>query len=194
MAGFEGRIALVTGGSRGIGAAIAVTLAERGADVAINYHNNREAADQVAERVRAFGRTAGVYQADVSNWEACERMAEAVSRDLGPVGILVNNAGIGSVAVGQPPIAEMTDADLQWLLDAHIFGPLHCCRLFLPGMRALDRGDVIMISSIAAQSLGPRMGVYSIAKSGMEAMAATLAKEERQHGIRVNIVAPGLVE
>jgi 3-oxoacyl-[acyl-carrier protein] reductase len=151
-------------------------------------------ATAVAERVRALGRKAGVYQADVADWQACERMAEAVARDLGPVGILVNNAGIGSVAVGQPPIADMSDADLQRLLDAHIFGPLHTCRLFVPGMRALGRGDVIMISSIAAQSLGPRMGVYSIAKSGMEAMAYTLAKEERQHGIRVNIVAPGLVE
>ncbi len=194
MTGFEGRTALVTGGSRGIGAAIAVALAERGADVAINYNSNRDAGEEVAARVRALGRRAAVYQADVSDWDACERMAEAVQRELGPIGILVNNAGIGSVAVGQPPIAEMSDTDLQRLLDAHIFGPLHCCRLFVPPMRALGRGDVIMISSIAAQSLGPRMGVYSIAKSGMEAMASTLAKEERQHGIRVNIVAPGLVE
>lgn len=194
MSGIEGRTALVTGGSRGIGAAIAVTLAQRGADVAINYNSNRDAAEQVAACVRDLGRRAGVFQADVSDWDACQAMATAVARELGPVGILVNNAGIGSVAVGQPPIAEMPDADLQRLLGAHVFGPLHCCRLFVPPMRALGRGDVIMISSIAAQSYGPRMGVYSIAKSGMEAMAYTLAKEERQHGIRVNIVAPGLVE
>ena len=194
MTGIEGRTALVTGGSRGIGAAIAVALAERGADVAINYNSNRDAAEQVAARVRDLGRRPGIYQADVSDCDACERMAEAAERDLGPIGILVNNAGIGSVAVGQPPIAEMGDADLQRLLNAHVFGPLHCCRLFVPGMRALGRGDVIMISSIAAQTYGPRMGVYSIAKSGMEAMAYTLAKEEREHGIRVNIVAPGLVE
>jgi NAD(P)-dependent dehydrogenase (short-subunit alcohol dehydrogenase family) len=194
VAGFEGRTALVTGGSRGIGAAIAVTFAERGADVAINYHSNRDAAEDVASRVRALGRKAGVYQADVTDWDACQSMAAAIERDLGPVGILVNNAGIGSVAVGQPPIAEMPNADLQRLLNAHVFGPLHCCRLFVPGMRALGRGDVIMISSVAAQNYGPRFGVYAIAKSGMEAMAYTLAKEERQHGIRVNIVAPGLVE
>jgi 3-oxoacyl-[acyl-carrier protein] reductase len=194
VAGLEGRTALVTGGSRGIGAAIAITLAERGADVAINYHSNRDAAEEVASRVRALGRKAGVYQADVSDWDACQSMAEAVQRELGPAGILVNNAGIGSASVGQPPIAEMSDADLQRLLNAHVFGPLHCCRLLVPPMRALGRGDVIMISSVAAQSYGPRFGVYSIAKAGMEAMAYTLAKEERQHGIRVNIVAPGLVE
>lgn len=194
MSGFEGRTALVTGGSRGIGAAIAVALAARGADVAINYHSNRDAAEAVAAHVRALGRKAGVYQADVGDAEACERMAEAVGRELGPVGILVNNAGIGSVAVSQPPIAEMSDADLQRLLNAHVFGPLHCCRLFVPPMRALGRGDVIMISSIAAQGYGPRFGVYAIAKAGMEAMAYTLAKEEREHGIRVNVVAPGLVE
>jgi 3-oxoacyl-[acyl-carrier protein] reductase len=194
VSGIEGRTALVTGGSRGIGAAIAVALAQRGADVAINYHSNRDAAEQVAACVRDLGHRAGIYQADVSDWDACQAMAETVERELGPVGILVNNAGIGSVAVGQPPVAEMPDADLQRLLNAHVFGPLHCCRLFVPGMRTLGRGDVIMISSIAAQTYGPRMGVYSIAKSGMEAMAYTLAKEERQHGIRVNIVAPGLVE
>jgi 3-oxoacyl-[acyl-carrier protein] reductase len=194
VTGLEGRTALVTGGGRGIGAAIAVKLAMCGADVAINFYSNREAAEEVASRVRTLGRKAGIYQADVGDADACRTMTEAIERELGPVGILVNNAGIGSVAVGQPPIADLSDADLQRLLNAHVFGPLHCCRLLVPPMRALGRGDVIMISSVAAQNYGPRFGVYSIAKSGMEAMAFTLAKEERQHGIRVNIVAPGLVE
>ncbi len=194
MSGFEGRTALVTGGSRGIGAAVALTLAERGADIAINYHANRAAAEDVAERARAFGRDARIYQADVSDQAACEAMVGAARQELGPISILVNNAGIGSVAVGQPPIAEMTDADLQRLLGAHVFGPLHLCRLLVPSMRTLGRGDVIMVSSVAAQAYGPRFGVYAIAKAGMEAMAYTLAKEERQHGIRVHVVAPGLVE
>jgi NAD(P)-dependent dehydrogenase (short-subunit alcohol dehydrogenase family) len=194
MAGLEGRTALVTGGSRGIGAAIARVLAARGADVAINYHSNRAAAEAVAADVRALGRRAGIYQADVGDEAACKQMVDAATAELGPIGILINNAGIGSVAVGQPPITELTDADLQKLLNAHVFGPLHLCRLVVPQMRGLGRGDVIMISSVAAQLHAPRMGVYSIAKSGMESMAFTLAKEEREHGIRVNIVAPGLVE
>ena len=194
MGDFEGRTALVTGAGRGIGAAIARRLAERGANIAINFHSNRAAADEVAAQVRALGRRAGVYQADVGDPTDCAAMVEAALAELGPIGILVNNAGIGSVAVGQPPIAELTDDDLQRLLDAHVFGPLRLCRLLVPQMRALDRGDVVMISSVAAQTYGPRMGVYAIAKAGMEAMAYTLAKEEREHGIRVNVVAPGLVE
>jgi 3-oxoacyl-[acyl-carrier protein] reductase len=194
MTGLEGRTALVTGASRGIGAAIARVLAACGADVAINYQSNRAAAEEVAAQVRALGRRAGIYQADVGDFAACKAMVEAALADLGPVSTLVNNAGIGSVAVGQPPIAELEDADLQRLLNAHVFGPLHLCRLLVPQMRTLGRGDVIMISSVAAQVYGPRFGVYAIAKSGMEAMAYTLAKEERQHGIHVNVVAPGLVE
>ncbi|MFN8506742.1 MAG: SDR family oxidoreductase [Dehalococcoidia bacterium] len=194
MSGIEGRVALVTGGSRGIGAAVARTLAAQGADIAINYHANRDAAEAVAAEVRALGRKAGIYQADVTVEADCAAMAEAVARDLGPVGILVNNAGVGSVSEGQPPIATMSDDQLQRLLNAHVFGPLHLCRLLMPAMRELGRGDVIMVSSVAAQGYGPRMGVYAIAKAGMEAMAYTLAKEERQHGIRVNVVAPGLVE
>jgi NAD(P)-dependent dehydrogenase (short-subunit alcohol dehydrogenase family) len=106
----------------------------------------------------------------------------------------VNNAGVGSVSEGQPQIAAMADDQLQRLLNAHVFGPLHLCRLLVPQMRECGRGDVIMVSSVAAQMPGPRMGVYAIAKSGMEALALTLAKEERQYGIRVNIVSPGLVE
>jgi 3-oxoacyl-[acyl-carrier protein] reductase len=194
MGEFDGRTALITGASRGIGAAIARTLAARGADVAINYHSRRDAAEQVAADVRALGRRAGVYQADVGDEAACAAMVAAALADLGPISILVNNAGIGSAAVGQPRIADMPDADLQKLLNAHVFGPLHLCRLLVPQMRTLGRGDVIMISSVAAQTFGPRFGVYSIAKAGMEAMAYTMAKEERPYGIRVNVVAPGLVE
>lgn len=194
MGGFEGRVALVTGGSRGIGAATAHLFAERGCDVAINYQSNVEAAEAVAESIRGLGRRAAVYRADITSVADCEAMAAAVTRELGPVGILVNNAGVGSASVGQPRIAEMPDADLQRLLDVHVFGPLRLCRLLVPGMRELGRGDVIMVSSVAAQAYGPRMGVYAIAKAGMEAMAYTLAKEERQHGIRVNVVSPGLVE
>lgn len=194
MTSFQGRTALITGGSRGIGAAVARTLAARGADVAINYNSNREAAERVANDVRSLGRRAGIYQADVTSQAACEAMVAAALKDLGPIGILVNNAGVGSVSEGQPPISAMEDEQLQHLLNAHVFGPLHLCRLLVPQMRELPRADVIMVSSVAAQMYGPRMGVYAIAKAGMEAMAYTLAKEERQHGVRVNVVAPGLVD
>jgi 3-oxoacyl-[acyl-carrier protein] reductase len=194
MNGLEGRVALVTGGSRGIGAAIALTFARHGADVAVNYNSSKDLADEVCEGVRRLGRRAIAVQADVRDEAACDAMVSRIEAELGTVGILVNNAGVGSASEGQPPIATMADEQLQRLLAAHVFGPLHLCRRIVPGMRDLQRGDVIMISSVAAQGFAPRMGVYGIAKAGMEAMAYTLAKEERAHGIRVNVVAPGLVE
>jgi NAD(P)-dependent dehydrogenase (short-subunit alcohol dehydrogenase family) len=98
------------------------------------------------------------------------------------------------VSEKQPRIADMADDQLQRLLDAHVFGSLHMCRLLVPQMRELPRGDVIMISSVATAGYAPRMGVYGVAKAGMEALAYTLAKEERGSGIRVNVVAPGLVD
>src|SRR5690606_9160236 len=107
MKGLTDRVALITGASRGIGAATAVLLAEAGAHVAINYHSSRDAAEGVADRVRSFGRRAEVYQADIRSWEDCERMSQAVLADFGRVDILVNNAGIGYETYGTPLLTEV---------------------------------------------------------------------------------------
>jgi NAD(P)-dependent dehydrogenase (short-subunit alcohol dehydrogenase family) len=188
-------VALVTGSSRGIGAGIAAELARAGADVAINYNSNRDAAEATAAALRReHGHRVEVYQADVTDEAQCRSMTDAILAGFGKVDILVNNAGIGSIHVGRPLVAETPPADMQRLYDHHVLGPLYLCRLLVPQMRALPRGDVIMISSQAAQALGARGGTYNVAKAGMEALAFTLAKEEREHGIRVNVVAPGLVE
>ncbi|HWC29983.1 MAG TPA: SDR family oxidoreductase, partial [Dehalococcoidia bacterium] len=183
------RVALVTGASRGIGAATARLLAAQGADVAINYHSNRERAEAVADEVRALGRRAEVYQGDIRSFEDCKRMSDAALADFGRVDILVNNAGIGYETFGTPLITD-TDPDvvLQYL-NYNTLGCLYMCKLIVPQMRGLPRGDVVMVSSFSAQALRVRMGAYSVSKAGMEAIAQTLAKEERQHGIRVNIVA-----
>jgi 3-oxoacyl-[acyl-carrier protein] reductase len=190
----QGRIALVTGSSRGIGTGIALELAKAGADIAVNYRNDSDAANAVASQIRALGRRAAIYQADVTCESACQTMVAKVLADFGKVGILVNNAGIGSIHVGRPLIVDTKPADLQRLLDHHVMGALYLCRLLVPQMRALPRGDVVMVSSDATSSMNPRSGTYNIAKAGMEALAFTLAKEEREHGIRVNVVAPGLIE
>lgn len=190
----EGRTALVTGGSRGIGAAISLALAKRGADVAVNYHASKDGAETVAEQIREMGRKAIAVQGDVTDITACKRMVATTNDTLGSIGILINNAGLSSVSEKQPFITEMQDDQLQRLLNAHVFGSLHMCRLVVPQMRELGRGDVIMISSVATTGYAQKMGVYGIAKAGMEAMAYTLAKEERKNGIRVNVVAPGLVD
>jgi NAD(P)-dependent dehydrogenase (short-subunit alcohol dehydrogenase family) len=194
MSSLDGRVALVTGASRGIGAATAVMLAEQGADVAINYHANRDAAEAVAGQVRDLGRRAAIYQADIRSFEDCERMVGAALSDFSKIDILVNNAGIGYETFGTPLVTEIDPDDMQQFINYNTLGCLYMCKLVVPQMRALPRGDVIMVSSFSAQALRARMGAYSVSKAGMEALAQTLAKEERANGIRVNIVAPGLVD
>jgi NAD(P)-dependent dehydrogenase (short-subunit alcohol dehydrogenase family) len=194
MKGLTDRVALITGASRGIGAATAVLMAEAGADIAINYHANREAAEAVAAKVRSFGRRAEVYQADITSWDGCQRMCEAALADFGRIDILVNNAGIGYETYGTPLLTDVDPADVQKYIDYNTLGCLYMVKLIVPQMRGLGRGDVVMVSSFSAQALRARMGAYSISKAGMEALAFVLAKEEREHGIRVNVVAPGLVD
>ncbi|MDA0791102.1 MAG: SDR family NAD(P)-dependent oxidoreductase [Proteobacteria bacterium] len=194
MGRLDGRTALVTGGSRGIGAATVLRLAGEGADVAINYASSQDAAESVAEQVRAMGRKAAIYQADVADAGACAAMCEAALGELGRIDLLVNNAGIGSAAINRPTIAEATDDQWNLLLGANLFGPINLCRLLVPQMREAERSDVIVISSVAAQNLAPGFGVYSVSKAAVEAMAHTLAREEKRHGMRVNIIAPGLVD
>ena len=191
MAGLEGRVALVSGGGRGIGAGICLALARDGADVAINYRRDEEAARAVQREIEALGRRAATYQTEVSDWEADRRMVEAIAADLGAVDILVNNAGIASR--GQF-VADTDPAEMERVIRTHVFGSFYLSKLVLPAMRDRPRGDIIMISSSATQSLGAGGAPYNMAKAALEALAKTLAKEERDNGIRVNVVAPGLVE
>lgn len=194
MGKLEGRTALVTGGSRGIGRAIALRFAAEGADVAINYASSREAAEEVAGEIKEMGRKSAIFQADVADQAACEAMCQGAIDAFGQIDILVNNAGIGSSAVNRPSITDSTLAQWELLLGANLWGPIYMCRALVPHMRSAERSDVIMISSVAAQSMGANMGLYSVGKAGMEALAHTLAAEEKQHGMRVNIIAPGLVD
>ncbi len=187
----RGRVALVTGGSRGVGRAIALGLAEDGADLAVNYRRDREAADEVVAAIERLGRRAVAYQASVDDAQQDARMVAAVEAELGPVGILVNNAGIASR--GQS-VADTDPAEMMRVVAVHAFGPHHLSRLVIPKMREQARGDIIMISSAATKGLGANGAPYNMGKCAVEALACTLAKEERRHGIRVNIVAPGLVE
>lgn len=194
MGKLAGRTALVTGGSRGIGRAIVLRFAAEGADVAINYASNKSAAEEVADEVRGLGRKAAIYQADVADQAQVEAMCAQAISDFGQIDALVNNAGIGSSAVNRPTITDSTIEQWQLLLGANLWGPIYMCRALVPHLRKASRSDVIMISSIAAQSMGAKMGLYSVGKAGMEALAHTLAAEEKVHGMRVNIVAPGLVD
>jgi 3-oxoacyl-[acyl-carrier protein] reductase len=187
----SGRVALVTGGGRGIGRGISELLAAHGATVAVNYRRDREAAEQVVEAIRAAGGEARAYEASVDDADADRSMVESILADFGHVDILVCNAGIASR--GQS-VADTDPAEMQRVVATHAFGAHHLSRLVLPSMRERARGDIVMISSVATSHMGPNGAPYNMGKAALEALALTLAKEERPHGIHVNIVAPGLVD
>ena len=187
----EGRVALVTGASRGVGAGIAMELARRGADVAVNYRREEEAAAAVVADIEALGRAAVAVQGAVGDPEDEERFAIEAAAALGPVDLLVNNAGIASRG---RPLVDTDPAEIERLLQIHAIGPARLARIVLPAMRERPRGDIVMISSVATRSWGANGVPYNMGKGAMEALAYTLAKEERAHGVHVNVVAPGLVE
>jgi 3-oxoacyl-[acyl-carrier protein] reductase len=187
----EGRVALVTGGGRGIGKGIALALAEDGADVAVNYRRDEEAAAETVAEIEKLGRRARAYQASVDDRAADEAMAAAVLDDFGHVDILVNNAGIASRGRS---VVDTEFAELQRVIGTHAFSAFHLCQLLLPQMKERPRGDIIMISSIATKHWQGWSSPYNMAKAALEGLAFGLAKEVLRHNIRVNIVAPGLVE
>jgi len=187
----EGRVALVSGGSRGIGKAIALGLAEDGADVAVNYRRDEESALETVAEIEKLGRRAHAYAASIDDYAQCEAMVAAVVADFGHVDILVNNAG--NASRGQT-VADTDPAELERVWRTHAFASWLCSKLVLPSMRTRPRGDVVMISSAATVHMGANSAPYNMAKAALEALAWTLAKEERRNGIHVNVVAPGLVD
>tara|TARA_R110002110_G_scaffold86743_3_gene226299 strand:+ start:5313 stop:6086 length:774 start_codon:yes stop_codon:yes gene_type:complete len=187
----EGRVALVTGGSRGIGRAIAVALAQAGADIAINYRRDEAAANETVEMIGGLGRKAKAYPASVENFDEDQAMVADVVKDFGSIGILVNNAGIASR--GQS-VADTDPLELERVLKVHALAPHFVSKLVIPHMRKEKRGDIIIISSVATLNHAANGGPYNMGKAAAEALALALAKEERKHGIRTNIVAPGLTD
>ena len=191
MGELEGRVALVTGGGRGIGRGISELLAAEGATIAVNYRRDADAAAETVAAIRSAGGNAGAFQASVDDAEACAVMIDAIVAEFGGLDILVCNAGIASRGNS---VAETDPAEMIRVVAAHAFGPHHLARLAVPHLRVRDRGDIVMISSVATTNYSANGAPYNMGKAAMEALAFTLAKEERVHGIHVNIVAPGLVE
>lgn len=191
QATLQGRVALVTGAGRGIGRAIALGLAEDGADVAVNYRRDASAAAETVAAIEALGRRAIAYAAPIEDDAALQEMVDGVVGDLGNVSILVNNAGIASR--GQS-VQKTDPAELERVVRVHALGPHRLCQLVLPGMRDCERGDIVMISSVATLHHAGGGAPYNMGKAAMESLAWTLSKEVKRHGIHVNIVAPGLVE
>lgn len=186
----EGKVAVVTGAASGMGRATAALLADEGAAVAI-FDRSAEALDEVAAEIAAAGGRVHAAPVDLADGPAVDAVIAAARDVLGPIDILVNNAGIASRGKA---VADTDPDEPLRLLQSHAIGPHHLCRLVLPSMRERPRGDIVFISSVAAEHLAAKGAPYNMGKAAMEALALTLAKEELRNGIHVNIVAPGLVE
>ena len=185
-----GKTALITGASRGIGRATAELLARQGFAVAINYVQSQRAAEELAAALRAQGADAAAFQADVADLGQVEAMISAVEKRLGPVRVLVNNAGIAA----QRLFTDITPEEWQHMLDVNLTGAFHLCQLALPGMIRRKAGRILTVSSMWGQTGGSCEVHYSAAKAGLIGLTKALAKEEGPSGITVNCVAPGVID
>jgi 3-oxoacyl-[acyl-carrier protein] reductase len=183
----DGKVVLITGASRGIGAAAAIRLAKAGAAVAINYHQNKEAAEKVLAEVRAAGAQGLISQADVTRQDQVDRMVQAVEQQLGPIDVLVNNAYF-PFEVG--PLHGLSWESFHRAVEHELSAFFHCARACLPAMQQKKSGRIIVISTRLAQQPLPKMGAYAAAKSALESMANTMAIELGPLGIAVNVVTP----
>ena len=189
MSDLRGKIALVTGASRGIGRAIAVGLAGCGADVAVNYKSHEKEARVTQQQVISQGRRSMIIQADVSRSSEVKRMIAAVERDLGPVDILVNNAGIARFQ----SVEATTEADWDEVLAANLKSVFLVTQAVLPGMRSRRWGRIVNISSGAAKTGGGVGLHYTASKAGIEGLTRAYASRLVKEGITVAAVAPSLI-
>lgn len=190
MASLDGKTALVTGASRGIGKAVALALAEAGCNIAVNYLKEHDAAQEVATKIREMGRGCIVHQADVSNPTEVERLVSATESAFGPVDILVNNAGIA-----QPkPIQGISLSDWEHILRVNLTSAFLMTQRVLPNMRARRWGRIINLGSVAAQNGGVIGPHYAASKAGMVGLTHSYASQLAKEGITVNLIAPALIE
>ena len=186
----EGKVALVTVGSRGIGRAIALKLAGEGAAVAINYAGNAKAAEEVKASIEAAGGKAMVVQADVSSAEAVDAMVEAVVNELGGIDILVNNAGITRDGL----LMRMKEADWDAVINTNLKGVFYCTKAVSKLMMKKRSGRIVNMASVVGLTGNAGQANYAAAKSGVIGFSKSMAKELASRGITVNMVAPGYIE
>ena len=187
--GLDGKVALVTGAGRGIGRAIALRLAEEGCHVAVNYHSSRGQAEEVAATVVAMGRRSVAVMADVASAEQVEEMVREVEAELGPVDVLVNNAGIHK----HHKSWEMSVEDWDRIIGVNLTGAYLTSRLLGPRMAARGWGRIVNVSSVVADIGSDHEAHYTASKAGMHGLTKSLALELSPRGVTVNAVAPGWI-
>ncbi|MEA2524394.1 MAG: glucose 1-dehydrogenase [Thermomicrobiales bacterium] len=191
MGRLQDKVTLITGASRGIGRAIAEAVAQEGAHVAINYVSQAARAEEVAQQIRDWDRSAITVRADVSDREQVEAMVQMVSSTLGPIDVLVNNAGVESIV----PFLELDDVTWQQVVDVNLKGEWLCAQVVARRLVAEGRpGAIVNIGSVQAGMALPGRSHYAPTKRGLEALTRNLAAELAPHGIRVNCVHPGLID
>jgi 3-oxoacyl-[acyl-carrier protein] reductase len=185
----QGRTALVTGGSRGIGRSVAVALAEEGADVAVNFVSSEAAAREVMEQIQKTGRRAMLAQADVADYPDTFRMAQDVLREFGHLDILVNNAGINS----DKTFVRMDHASWRKVLAINLDGVFNCTKVFIDQMLKNKYGRIVNMTSVIGQIGNFGQANYAASKAGLFGLTMSLARECANKGITVNSVAPGFI-
>lgn len=190
MIRFDEKTALITGGSRGIGAATAVLFARLGGDVAINYLSNKNEAEKIKSEVEKSGRRCLVVRADVGKRGDCEKLVEAAAGEFGKIDCLVNNAGIWTEAA----IENMTDEILDRTIDVNIKGCFYMAAAVVPHMKKQKSGSIIFVSSTAGQRGEAWHSHYAASKGALISLTKSLCPELAAWGIRVNCVAPGWVD
>jgi enoyl-[acyl-carrier protein] reductase III len=187
---FSGKLALITGGGRGIGRAIALEFAHRGADVLLNYVRHPDAADEVAQQIRDLGRTAEILKANVADESSVERMFADIGERFGYLDFLINNSASGV----NKPLAELTPHHWDWTLNVNARGAWLCARAALPLMQARGGGAVVSISSLGGSRVMRDYFLVGVSKAALEAVTRYLAVELAPFNIQVNAVSGGLVE
>jgi 3-oxoacyl-[acyl-carrier protein] reductase len=185
----EGKVAVITGGGRGIGRAIALRYAAEGADVVVNYRQDEGAARDTADAIEALGRRALLARADVTQRAEIRGMFAKAVAHFGRLDILVNNAGINRVCFFE----EITDQDWDDILGTNLKGPFICCQEAFAHLKERG-GRIINIASVAGQYHGPKTVHYAVSKAGLISLTAAVARYGAPHGILVNAVAPGIIE
>lgn len=189
MFDLTGKVAVVTGSSRGIGRAIALTLARQGAKVVINYVSNPDAAGEVVNQIRAAGGEACAIQANVSDPEQAKSLIEEALAAYGQIDILVNNAGITRDGL----LLRMSENDWDAVLDTNLKGAFNCMKAAAKPMMRARRGRMISISSVSGIAGNAGQANYSAAKAGLHGLSKAVARELGSRGITANVVAPGFV-